>query len=183
MLGKGIYMTAIIQSIKLLIQACSGVIWRAVAAILKLFGITVCLAKFECQRTRKMTCNHSLVIFLYACAIHYENVALQLVNRASGWYFQFDLHVWEQSSISCLWVLLVDHILHWSENASRQVNLEINLQQQDLTRFHCRCETTKGQSVWWVPQGNKKGRTAIFCLSMYAALLGSQCWRVTCKWV
>ena len=76
------------------------------------------------------------------------------------WDFYFRLHVWGQSLISCLWVLSVDHVWHESENASRQVNLEINLRQQGLTQFRCRCGTKGGGSVQWggVPQKRKTYR-------------------------
>ena len=39
----------------------------------------------------RLTWNHSLVIFLYFCTIHHEDVALQLVNQASGWKFSLRL--------------------------------------------------------------------------------------------
>ena len=160
-------------------QVCPGLIWRAVAAILKLFGITVCLAQKvnQCPEETPRTA-HSLVIFLYTRAIHYEDVALCGVNNHKCVWMKiyFGLHVWVQSSIGCLSVFLVDHVWHESESASTLVNLGISLQQLGLTRLRCRCETI-GQSIfderWRTAERRKKKLTAIFCLSMYAALIWS----------
>jgi hypothetical protein len=48
---------------------------RAVAAILKLVGTTVCLLK--CQQGLQPSVQHALIIFLHACAFHYHDIALQ----------------------------------------------------------------------------------------------------------